>query len=104
MWSGVIDGQDVILAKAGLGKVNTAALAGIIWERHHSETMLFTGVAGGLDPSLGIGDIVIGERTIQHDWGVIASDGLERYQAGLSRSTTRLRYLGLHPRHNWSKR
>jgi adenosylhomocysteine nucleosidase len=82
VWSGVIDGQDVILAKAGLGKVNTAALAGIIWERHHPETMLFAGVAGGLDPSLGIGDIVIGERTIQHDWGVIASDGFERYQAG----------------------
>ena len=59
----------VILAKAGLGKVNTAALAGIIWERHHPEAMLLTGVAGGLDPSLGIGDIAIGERTIQHDWG-----------------------------------
>jgi adenosylhomocysteine nucleosidase len=82
VWSGAIDDKEVVLAKAGLGKVNTAALAGIIWERHHPETMLFTGVAGGLDPSLGIGDIVIGERTIQHDWGVIGSGGLERYQAG----------------------
>lgn len=82
LWSGSIEDQEVILARAGLGKVNTAALAGIIWERHRPETILFTGVAGGLDPSLDIGDIVIGERTIQHDWGVLAPSGLKRYQAG----------------------
>lgn len=82
VWTGIIDGRPVVLAKAGLGKVNTAALAAIVWERFSPGTMVFTGVAGGLDPGLGIGDIVIGERVIQHDWGVMAPGGLQRYQAG----------------------
>lgn len=82
-WCGVIDGLEVVLARAGLGKVNTAALAATVWERHRPAIMVFTGVAGGLDPELGVGDIVVGERTIQHDAGVIRPGGrLERYQAG----------------------
>lgn len=82
-WTGSIRGHKVVLAKAGLGKVNTAALSAIVWQRHHPSLSVFTGVAGGLDPALDIGDVVIGERVIQHDWGVLAPGGeLERYQAG----------------------
>lgn len=81
-WSGSIEGNDVVLAQAGLGKVNAAALTALLWQRHRPELVMFSGVAGGLDPSLGVGDIVIGERTIQHDAGVLAGDGLQRYQAG----------------------
>lgn len=82
LWRGNLHGRDVVLARAGLGKVNIAALAGVVWERHRPDTMIFTGVAGGLDPRLGIGDVVIGERTIQHDWGMLTPGGLARYQAG----------------------
>lgn len=79
---GQIAGRDVALARSGLGKVNVAVLAGLLWERFRPGTVLFTGVAGGLDPGLGVGDVVIGQRTIQHDWGTITPDGLTRYQAG----------------------
>lgn len=82
-WTGPIGSCDVVLARAGLGKVNTAALAAVLCQTHAPSLMVFTGVAGGLDPSLGVGDIVIGERTIQHDAGVIGPGGnLQRYQAG----------------------
>ncbi len=81
-WTGSLDDRRVVLAQAGLGKVNTAALTAIIWERYRISTVIFTGVAGGLDPGLDVGDIVIGERTIQHDAGVLGPEGLERYQAG----------------------
>lgn len=82
IWEGDIADRRVVLAKTGLGKVNTAALAALVWQRYRPGTMLFTGVAGGLDPSLHIGDVVVGKRSIQHDAGVLGSDGLQRYQAG----------------------
>jgi adenosylhomocysteine nucleosidase len=81
-WQGEYGDTGVVAARAGLGKVNTAALAALLWERHRPELMVFTGVAGGLDPDLAVGDMVIGERTIQHDAGVISAAGLQRYQAG----------------------
>jgi len=82
IWTGRIGSIDVTLARAGLGKVNTAALSAIVWERHRPALMLFTGVAGGIDPAMSVGDLVVGERTIQHDAGVLSPDGLRRYQAG----------------------
>lgn len=83
VWAGKLGDVDVVLARAGLGKVNTGALAALTWERHRPSLIVFTGVAGGLDPALGVGDVVIGEKTIQHDAGVIGPDGnLYRYQAG----------------------
>ena len=83
VWIGEVEGSPVVLAKTGLGKVNAAALTALVWHVHRPRTFVFTGVAGGLDPRLEIGDIVIGERTIQHDAGVIVPGGeLDRYQAG----------------------
>ena len=82
VWAGRIGGNRVILARAGLGKVNTAALSAIVFERYRPSLIVLTGVAGGLDPGLCVGDLVIAERTIQHDAGVVTADGLQRYQPG----------------------
>lgn len=81
-WRGRRGAHQVVLARAGLGKVNTAALAALIWDRFRPSLLAFTGVAGALDPSLSLGDVVIAERSIQHDAGVLTPAGLERYQAG----------------------
>jgi adenosylhomocysteine nucleosidase len=83
VWTGDIGATSVVLAQAGLGKVNTGALAALLWQTHTPHMFVFTGVAGGLDPRLQIGDVVIAERTIQHDAGVVVPPGtLERYQPG----------------------
>lgn len=81
-WTGQRSGHHVVLARAGLGKVNTAALSALVWERFRPSLLVFTGVAGALDPSLSVGDVVVAERSIQHDAGVLTPAGLERYQAG----------------------
>ena len=79
---GRLDGHDIILAEAGIGKVNTAMVATLLASRFDAHLLAFSGVAGGLDPDLAIGDLVIAERAIQHDCGVIENDRLAPYQAG----------------------
>lgn len=79
---GRLDGHAVVVAEAGIGKVNTAVVATLLASRFDVDLLAFSGVAGGLDPDLAIGDLVIAERAIQHDCGVIEDDRLEPYQAG----------------------
>ena len=79
---GRLDGHEVVLAEAGIGKVNTAVVATLLSSRFDVDLLAFSGVAGGLDPELAIGDLVIARRAIQHDCGVIEDDGLSPYQAG----------------------
>ena len=79
---GALDGHEVVLAGAGIGKVNTALVATILADRFRCRTIVFSGVAGGLDPALRIGDVVIADRTVQHDAGVIEDERLQTYQAG----------------------
>jgi adenosylhomocysteine nucleosidase len=79
---GDLDGREVVLALAGIGKVNTAMATALLIERFGAKTVVFSGVAGGLDPGLSIGDVVIAEETLQHDAGVLEDHGLTTYQAG----------------------
>lgn len=79
---GDIERTAVCLGMTGIGKVNAAVAATQLCERASPSLLIFTGVAGGLDPSLDIGDVVIGESLIQHDAGVLGDNGIETYQAG----------------------
>jgi adenosylhomocysteine nucleosidase len=79
---GTLDGHDVVLVGAGMGKVNAAVVATLLAERFDCRVVVLSGVAGGLDPSLHIGDVVIADAIVQHDTGRIEDDALLRYQAG----------------------
>ncbi len=79
---GRLQGRPVILAEAGIGKVNTATVTTLLASRYGADLIVFSGVAGGLDPALAIGDVVIATRAIQHDCGVIEDGRLQPYQAG----------------------
>lgn len=79
---GSLDGHDVVLAEVGIGKVNAAVTTTLVIERHRPRVLVFTGVAGGLDPSLDVGDVVVAERTIQHDAGVLQDGEILTHQAG----------------------
>lgn len=74
--SGQLDAHRVVLAAAGMGKVNTGLTATLLADRFGCRTIVFTGVAGGLDPELCIGDIVIADRVVQHDFGLLTDERL----------------------------
>lgn len=80
--SGTLDGHAVVLVGAGIGKVNTAMTATLLAQHFGVRLIIFSGVAGGLDPALHIGDVVIADRTLQHDAGWIADERIHTYQAG----------------------
>src|ERR1700743_939039 len=65
---GTLDGRAVGLAEAGIGKVNAALAASILFDRFGCGGIVFSGVAGGVDPNLNVGDLVIAEQGIQHGY------------------------------------
>lgn len=66
-YSGKISGVDTIVAVAGIGKVNAAVCAQTMILKYAPDAVINTGVAGGLSPELGIGDIALAEEVAEHD-------------------------------------
>ncbi|HEX7056668.1 MAG TPA: 5'-methylthioadenosine/adenosylhomocysteine nucleosidase [Bacilli bacterium] len=60
-------GKRVVLCKSGVGKVNAAVCTLKLIDRFGVDAVIFTGVAGALDPRLSIGDIVISNDCMHHD-------------------------------------
>lgn len=74
--SGTLKGRKVVLARSGVGKVNAAMLTTLLVDRFKPSVVLFTGIAGAINPELAPGDIVIGAQAGPHDAGMIAPQGL----------------------------
>jgi len=81
---GRLDDRPVALVEAGIGKVNTALVATLLLDHFGCRGLLLTGVAGGIDPALGIGDVVIADRLIQHDYGAITAGEIKPYRPGVA--------------------
>ena len=65
--SGKFGEKDVVVAKCGVGKVFAGLCAEAMILKYSPELIINVGVAGCLDPSLKIGDIVIADSVCQHD-------------------------------------
>ncbi len=57
-----------VAVRAGIGKVNAALCAQMLIDRYQPEAVINVGVAGALDPSLHIADVVIARDAVQHDF------------------------------------
>jgi len=60
-------GNDVVVVFSRWGKVAASSTATALIVEFGVDEIIFSGVAGGLDERMNIGDIVIGKRLIQHD-------------------------------------
>ena len=65
--SGKFSGKDVVVAKCGVGKVFAGLCAEAMILKYSPELIINVGVAGCLDSTLKIGDIVIADSVCQHD-------------------------------------
>jgi adenosylhomocysteine/aminodeoxyfutalosine nucleosidase len=63
--------KELIIAHSKIGKVFSAMTATIMIEHFGADTLIFTGVAGGLK-DLQVGDIMAATATVQHDFDITA--------------------------------
>ena len=83
VWTGRHGGQALALAQSGIGKVNAAAAATLLLSRFEARTLIFCGVAGGLDPALPVGALLLADRLAIHDYGVMAGGRLTATASGV---------------------
>lgn len=78
-YEGILSGVHVVLVQCGVGKVNAARVTQILIDNIKVDYIFNIGVAGGVDESLSVGDIVLGEKLVQHDFDITAFDHEKGY-------------------------
>jgi adenosylhomocysteine nucleosidase len=66
-YEGTLFGRECVIVKSGVGKVYAAMTAQILISKFAVDKIIFTGLAGSINKSIKIGDIVIGETCVQYD-------------------------------------
>lgn len=71
-YEGIAEGDDVVLVKCGIGKVNAGRVTQILIDKFNVSAIINIGAAGAIDPELNIKDIVIGNELVQYDYDTSA--------------------------------
>lgn len=66
-FEGTLNGVEVVVVRSGVGKVNASMCTQILADVFEVTNIINTGVAGSLDASIDIGDIVVSTDVCQHD-------------------------------------
>ncbi len=66
-YTGFLEGVEVVVLKSGIGKVNAAVSTTLLLHAFNPDCVINTGSAGGFDPQLEVGDIVISSEVRHHD-------------------------------------
>lgn len=69
---GKLNDVDVVLVQSGIGKVTAAVATTLLISQFKPDAVINTGSAGGFDPELNVGDIVISTELRHHDVDVTA--------------------------------
>ncbi len=77
------DGVKLTLVCSRIGKVAAASTATLLLHEFGCDALLFTGVAGGIDPAVGVGDIVAADALVQHDMDPKGVLGYKRFEIPL---------------------
>lgn len=64
---GSVEEKDIVLQKCGIGKVNSAIGTVEMIRNYHPDLIISSGCAGGADPQLNVGDVVVATQCVYHD-------------------------------------
>jgi len=62
--TGTLAGKPVLLMQSGVSMVNAAMNTQLVLDRFNARRIVFSGIAGGVDPNLSIGDVIVADK-----WG-----------------------------------
>lgn len=71
---GEIEEQPVVLFLSGVSMVNAAMTTQLVLDRFTVEGVVFSGIAGGVDPDLSIGDVIVAAEWSQYLESVFARE------------------------------
>ena len=71
-FTGQLDGKEIVLLKSGIGKVNAAVSTTLLMANFTPSVVINIGSAGGFDPELEVGDVIISDEVVHHDVDVTA--------------------------------
>jgi adenosylhomocysteine nucleosidase len=72
---GELSGKDIVLAESGVGMTNMAMTLQRLIDIYHPRGVVFSGIAGAIDNSVHIGDIVVCKTWRAHDHGFYQAEG-----------------------------
>ena len=71
-YEGKLCSKDVVLVESGIGKVNAAISTTLLVSNFKVDKIIFTGVAGAVNPDIKVTDIVIATDLVESDMDVTA--------------------------------
>jgi adenosylhomocysteine nucleosidase len=78
--TGRLEGKDGVLLLTGISMVNAAMVTQLAIERFNVERIVFSGIAGGVDPAFRIGDVVVPAQWGQYLEAVFARETPEGWR------------------------
>ncbi|WP_298012959.1 5'-methylthioadenosine/S-adenosylhomocysteine nucleosidase [uncultured Castellaniella sp.] len=85
--TGTLEGQPVVLLLSGISMVNAAMNTQLLFDRFNVSHLVFSGIAGGVNPELRIGDVSVPARWGQYlELVMMRETGPGRYQAPASKT------------------
>ncbi len=79
-YTGRLASKPVVVVESGIGKVNAAFSTTLLLSNFSVGRVIFTGVAGGVNPEYYPGDIVIATTVFHHDFGITDHEGFKLWQ------------------------
>lgn len=65
--TGRLGNNEIVLWQCGIGKVNAAVGTMRLVDRHHPDAIVSTGLAGGIDQSMQVMDVLAASQCVYHD-------------------------------------